>query len=166
MSPSMCRSMVVPVRTLISSAPSDQQPRVHVRPAPKVDRAAAYKANTPSTQVYRKPREFRDVHKRQTVVATWPASAELRRQLSAFNNTLSSLVSVVVAKLYPGVAAAIFPSEYSWCRRLPSVSRRPSPLTDHSVLSGSAIRDLDSNESGPADNARSVPAPDAARPAG
>ena len=31
----MCRSMGIPVRTLISSAPSDRLPRAHVRPAPK-----------------------------------------------------------------------------------------------------------------------------------
>src|ERR1700687_4220649 len=35
MYPSTCRSMVIPVRTPISSAPSDRLPRVRVRPSPK-----------------------------------------------------------------------------------------------------------------------------------
>src|SRR6516162_5306500 len=119
MSPSMCRSMVIRVRTLISSAPSDQQPRVHVRPAPKVDRATADKANTRSTQAaYRKPREFRDLHKREPVVATWLASAELRRQnlpIERVSRLIEAGFSCSPQKLYPGVAAAIFPSEYPWC---------------------------------------------------
>jgi hypothetical protein len=160
--------MVIRVRTLISSEPSDQQPRVHVRPAPKVDRAAAHKANTPSTQAYRKPREFRSQTGtgRGNMAGIGGIAPAESTNLSAFN-TLSKLVSVLVAKAVSGARSSHL------SERVLVVQAACHPLAGdvrHSqiVAASAAVRygDVASNESGPAGNARSVPTPDAARAAG